>query len=122
MKKHWQVLVLASLALVNCPAAADEFPVPENRGAGADELPLPAEQAAAGFKLPPGFKANVFAAEPDTQNPVAMAWDGKGRLWVAECYTYGDRTTKYDLTLRDRVLILADTDGDGRADQTTCNG
>jgi putative membrane-bound dehydrogenase-like protein len=115
------VLLLAAAALwcwtAAACAAADDFPQPENHGAGSDELPLPAEQAAAGFKLPPGFKANVFAAEPDVQNPVAMAWDGRERLWVAECYTYGDRTTKYDLTLRDSVIILADTDRDGRADQ-----
>ena len=109
------------MLLVGCSASAargaDDFPDPMNRGEGADALPLDPEQAAAGFKLPEGFQANVFAAEPDVQNPVAMAWDGRERLWVAECYTYGDRTTKYDLTLRDRVIILADTDRDGRADQ-----
>jgi putative membrane-bound dehydrogenase-like protein len=117
MKHLAHVLALVAAWSWTGLAPADDFPQPENRGAGADELPLPPEQAAAGFKLPPGFKANVFAAEPDVQNPVAMAWDGRERLWVAECYTYGDRTTKYDLTLRDRVIILADTDRDGRADQ-----
>lgn len=96
---------------------ADDFPTPTNAGDGADQLPLSAEQAAAGFQLPPGFKANVFAAEPDVQNPVAMTWDNRGRLWVAECYTYANRPTRYDLTLRDRVIILHDTDGDGRADE-----
>jgi putative membrane-bound dehydrogenase-like protein len=39
------------------------------------------------------------------------------QLWVAEYYTYADRPTKFDLTLRDRVIILADRDGDGRADE-----
>ena len=73
--------------------------------------------AAAGFRLPEGFRAEVFAAEPDVQNPVAMTWDGRGRLWVAEYYTYADRPLRFDLTLRDRVLILADRDGDGRADE-----
>jgi putative membrane-bound dehydrogenase-like protein len=88
-----------------------------NHGDGADGVPLAAERAAAGFQLPEGFRANVFAAEPAVQNPVAMAWDTRGRLWVAECYTYADRPTKHDLALRDRVLIFADTDGDGRADE-----
>lgn len=97
--------------------AADDFPQPRNAGAGADGKPLSAEEAAAGFQLPPGFKAQVFAAEPDVQNPVAMTWDNRGRLWVAECYTYADRPTRYDLALRDRVIILRDTDGDGRADE-----
>ncbi|HZL91029.1 MAG TPA: PVC-type heme-binding CxxCH protein [Pirellulaceae bacterium] len=96
---------------------AQQPPAPYNSGAGADELPLDATRAAAGFRLPEGFRAQVFAAEPDVQNPVAMTWDTRGRLWVAECYTYADRSKKYDLTLRDRVLILADKDGDGRADE-----
>src|SRR5262245_31680454 len=90
MKKPWLLLALATLALASGPALSDDFPQPENHGTGADELPLDSQQAAAGFKLPPGFKANVFAAEPDVQNPVAMAWDTRSRLWVAECYTYGD--------------------------------
>src|SRR5690349_14492158 len=90
---------------------ADDFPQPHNAGAGANDLPLPAEQAAAAFRLPDGFRANVFAAEPDVQNPVAMTWDTRGRLWVGEFYTYADRPTRFDLTLRDRVIILADSDG-----------
>src|SRR5262245_14286028 len=96
---------------------ADDFPIPHNAGNGSDQFPLSAEQAAAGFQLPPGFNCNVFAAEPDVQNPVAMTWDNRGRLWVAECYTYANRPTRYDLTLRDRVIILHDKDGDGQADE-----
>ena len=53
------------------------------------------------------------------RNPVAMAWDTRGRLWVAENYTYSDSTQKFDLRLRDRVLILEDADGDGRVDKRT---
>lgn len=53
----------------------------------------------------PASKATVFAAEPDVQNPIAMAWDSRGRLWVAENYTYGDSSKKYDLTLRDRIKV-----------------
>src|SRR5436190_22670365 len=96
---------------------ADDFPAPFNAGAGIEGLPLDPQKAAEGFQLPPGFKCNVFAAEPDVQNPVAMTWDNRGRLWVAECYTYANRPTRYDLTLRDRVIILNDTDGDGKADE-----
>ena len=80
---------------------------------------LPPDQAAAGFRVPPGFRVKVFAAEPDVQNPIAMAWDPRGRLWVAENYTYAELPTKFDLRLRDRVLIFEDTDGDGRFDKRT---
>ena len=50
------------------------------------------------------------------QNPIAMAWDTKGRMWVAENYTYGSRKVRFDLSLRDRVIVLSDTNGDGQAD------
>jgi len=77
---------------------------------------MPAGEAAAKMRLPPGFKATVFAAEPDVQNPIAMAWDARGRLWIAENYTYAEAGKKFELNLRDRVLIFEDKDGDGRFD------
>ncbi len=58
----------------------------------------------------------LFAAEPDVQNPIAMAFDARGRLWVAENYTYAERAKKFDLQLQDRIVIFGDADGDGRAD------
>src|ERR1051326_7481048 len=70
------------------------------------------------FSLPPGFEARLFAAEPDVINPVAMTWDARGRLWVVELYEYplgAPPGTKP----RDRIKILEDTDGDGRADKVT---
>ena len=68
------------------------------------------------MRLPPGFKTTLFAAEPDVQNPIALAWDGGGRLWIAENYTYAEGRVRYELKLRDRILILEDRDGDGRFD------
>lgn len=114
----WLGLSAIFALLLNCSvAAADDFPEPQNTGDGADSGPLVAGEAAAGFRLPEGMRATVFAAEPDVQNPVAMTWDTRGRLWVAELYTYADRSARYDLALRDRVLIFADRDGDGRAEE-----
>ena len=43
------------------------------------------------------------ASEPDVAKPVAMAWDERGRLWIAENYTYAERTQRFDLALRDRA-------------------
>ena len=100
------------LALLAAPARA-EFPVPYNTEPDTNSAPMPAAQVAAQMKLPPGFKASVFAAEPDVQNPIALAWDARGRLWVAENYTYAERATRFDLRLRDRVLIFEDAQGDG---------
>ncbi|MCA9060215.1 MAG: c-type cytochrome [Planctomycetaceae bacterium] len=50
------------------------------------------------------------------QNPIGIAWDDQGRMWVAENYTYAERSQRFDLSLRDRVLILEDKDRDGRAE------
>ena len=103
--------------IATAPApAADDFPAPYDTEPAAGQ-PLPADKAAAAFRLPPGFHVTAFAAEPDVRNPIAMAWDPKGRLWIAENYTYAERTKKFDLALRDRVLIFDDRDGDGRFDR-----
>lgn len=99
------------------PAAPPAFPAPFDTEPDSAGLPLPPEEAAKGFQLPPGFHVTVFAAEPDIRQPIAMAWDGRGRLWVAENYTYADRKTVYDFSLRDRVLIFEDQDGDGKFDE-----
>ena len=75
--------------------------------------PMPAAQAAGALTLPTGFKAKVFASEPDVQNPIAMTWDAKGRLWIAENYTFAEAPRKFDMSLRDRILILEDPNGTG---------
>jgi putative membrane-bound dehydrogenase-like protein len=107
-------LRLATLTLLTAGLlAAEPFPAIFNTEKGS---PMPAEEAARTMQLPPGFKCVVFAAEPDVQQPIGMAWDSKGRLWVAECYTYAENPDRWDTKLRDRVIILEDKDGDGKHD------
>ena len=74
------------------------------------------QEALAAFKLPEGFSATVFAAEPDVRQPIAMTFDHRGRLWVVENYTYGDKKQRFDRSVNDRVLIFEDTDNDGKFD------
>jgi putative membrane-bound dehydrogenase-like protein len=109
------VSLVAFFALVS-PASADDFPKPYDSEKNAGK-PMPAEEAAAKFKMPPGFKVTVFASEPDVRNPIGCSWDGKGRLWIAENYTYAEREKKFDLTLKDRVVVFHDKDGDGKPDE-----
>jgi putative membrane-bound dehydrogenase-like protein len=92
-----------------------DFPALYNSDPGDAQPPTPQESLKM-LKLPPGFKATLFAAEPDVQNPIAMAWDAKGRMWVAENYTYAERQKRFDLGLKDRVIILEDKDWDGVAE------
>jgi len=72
----------------------------------------------ASFELAPGYEANLFADETDgITNPLCMSWDAAGRLWVLCTWVYPQAipTDPPD----DKLLILEDTDGDGRADKTT---
>ena len=121
MHSPWPTNVAALVFLAACVAsartAAEGFPEPFNSERDAAASPMPAVDAAATMEVPEGFRAQVFAAEPEVQNPVAMAWDPRGRLWIAENHTYAEWPLKHDSRLRDRVLIFEDVDGDGRADR-----
>jgi azurin len=81
--------------------------------------PFPSgEEAIAKMKVHAGMKVNLFADEkqfPDLINPVQMAWDTKGRLWVSAWRNYPERTPTSKVG--DKLLIFEDTDGDGRADK-----
>ena len=81
---------------------------------------LSGEAAVAKMTVAPGLAVNLFASEaefPDLVNPVQMAFDARGRLWVASWKNYPHWRPK---TPRDdKLLILEDTDGDGKADKRT---
>lgn len=113
-----RILLISLLFLGLTPAGRAEFPTPFNTEKTPGG-PMPAEEAARSMVLPPGFKCQVFAAEPDVQQPIAMAWDARGRLWVAECYTYAENPDRWNLSLRDRIVIFEDTDSDGHFDKRT---
>src|ERR1051326_7155126 len=130
------LIVLASLALSFAGFSAGyvprksgpfDFPVYTNKPAGkqltgqhapAASPALSPEEAQKRFTLPPGFEIRLFASEPEVVNPVAMTWDGRGRLWVLELYEYPLGAAKGEKG-RDRIKILEDTDADGRADKVT---
>jgi putative membrane-bound dehydrogenase-like protein len=78
---------------------------------------LSPEDAVKKMTLPPGFKATLFAGEPDVKQPIAFAIDDRGRLWVAEAYTYPIRAKEGEG--KDRILVFEDTNGDGKFDKRT---
>lgn len=63
-----------------------------------------------------GFKVNSWANEPMITQPMAFAWDDRGRLWVAENRDYETRRIGFSNSGDSRILILEDTDRDGVAD------
>ncbi len=76
----------------------------------------PAEEKA-GFRLPPGFEIELFASEPDIGKPINFAFDNKGRMWVSQSFEYPFAAAPGKG--KDRISILEDTDGDGKADKFT---
>ena len=121
------LLWLPAAAVAQGPPKAYNFPIYKNNPTGKQlsgqfaPAPTPAlqpEESRKKFVVPPGFEVRLFAAEPAVVNPVAMTWDERGRLWVVELYEYPLGAKPGDKP-RDRIKILEDTDGDGRADKVT---
>src|SRR5438270_4530126 len=85
----------------------------------AQDQPLPPREAPMKMTLPEGFKATLFAGEPDVVQPIAMCFDSRGRLWVAECMSYPNWEKDPKKPGKDRILIFEDTDNDGTFDKRT---
>ncbi|HZH97211.1 MAG TPA: PVC-type heme-binding CxxCH protein, partial [Flavisolibacter sp.] len=79
---------------------------------------LTPQQSMSLMQVPVGFELQLFAAEPDVVNPIYMNWDERGRLWVIETVDYPNEVKEDDIG-DDRIKILEDTNGDGKADKFT---
>lgn len=115
--------VKASVAALNIPEVSiyDEtisdftarYEVPKMQDA------LEPEESKKLIQKPVDFSIELFASEPDIQNPIAMAWDERGRLWIVESVDYPNTFKETDGLANDRIKICEDTDGDGKADKFT---
>lgn len=74
--------------------------------------PTPAERTVSQMFVPEGFQVEVIASEPELHQPVAFAWDERGRIWVAEAHSYPTKRPAGEGL--DQLVILSDNDGDGR--------
>ena len=78
---------------------------------------LSPEESMKTFKVEEGFEVQLVAAEPLIEDPVCMAWDADGRLWVAEMRGYmPDQFANGEEEPTGRIVVLEDTDGDGTMD------
>ncbi len=84
--------------------------LPENEGMS----PI---DAAAAMTVPEGFRVQLAAGEPMVHQPIAMTFDERGRLWVAEAHTYPVRAPEGEGA--DKIIILEDVDHDGVFDKRT---
>jgi len=104
-------LSFTALLLVSMQLQAQDFiPRKQNQPPGP---PLSPTEALAKMQVPEGFHVELVASEPDLMNPVAMAFDDAGRIYVTESFEYPRHEPGPG---RDRIKILHDTDGDGKID------
>ena len=83
--------------------------------------PLTPSEALKTFFMPPGYRLELVASEPLVQDPTVMDWDLEGRLWVVEMtgFVRGLDAPEPNLDPIGNVVVLEDTDRDGRMDKRT---
>ncbi|HEX9512674.1 MAG TPA: c-type cytochrome [Puia sp.] len=114
---------LTCLSVVCCKPTVTEEPAPP-RPVTIDPNPDPAwlspEESMKTMHLPPGYHLQLVASEPVIQEPVAIVWDGNGRIYVAEMRSYmQDINGTGERIPICRITRLEDTDGDGKMDKST---
>lgn len=102
--------VVDTLAKINPDSLYATFSEPEKRFS---------RNAVAGLLTADGLETTLFASEPLITNPINIDVDHRGRVWVCESYNYRPAVNgKSELSVGDRIVILEDTTGDGKADVT----
>ncbi|MGD1893411.1 MAG: PVC-type heme-binding CxxCH protein [Cyclobacteriaceae bacterium] len=121
----WQATQGDRMNIVAADAQTSELPPVESNfateeGSGSQEY-LYGQDALDKFTMAPGYKIEMFASEQefeDLANPVQLSFDNQGRLWVATMPSY-PHYKPGDAKPNDKIIILEDTDGDGKADKQT---
>jgi len=125
MKPVYQIPMVALfiVCVLSCNTKTQESPPPDRPVqiiANPSSAPLSPQQSISTMKMPPGYHLELVASEPDIQEPVAIVWDGNGRMYVAEMRSYMQdiKGTGERLPIC-RITRFEDTDGDGKMDKHT---
>jgi glucose/arabinose dehydrogenase len=121
-RRIWSVAAGADASVddANTPTFIDAQTNEPGEGPGGAHAFLDGTEAIQKMTVGSGLKVELFASEkefPELVNPVQMAFDARGRLWVAAWKTYPHWQPKTPMD--DKLLILEDTNGDGKADKCT---
>jgi glucose/arabinose dehydrogenase/mono/diheme cytochrome c family protein len=117
-------IILSCIILLSNSGELNKITNLEHLVPGADPDPISAylspEESMKTMVLPEGYRIELVASEPMVKEPVAIAWDGNGKMYVAEMLTYmrdADATGEQEPT--SRISLLEDMDNDGRMDKST---
>src|SRR2546428_1651810 len=102
-RRFLSAALFAAIALPGAAFAQDSGPDPEIERRS--------------FKVVDGFEVTLYAADPLVAKPIQINFDPAGRLWIATSTVYP--MVKPGEVPNDKVVVLEDTDGDGKADKST---
>ncbi|MGX5857522.1 PVC-type heme-binding CxxCH protein [Dyadobacter jiangsuensis] len=108
MKKLFYGALLLPMVLLTSSTEPEQHPF---------NLDPDVEKELKSFKVAEGFEVTLFAADPMVAKPIQMNWDTEGRLWVVSSTVYPHLKTGE--SANDKIFVLEDTDGDGKADKST---
>lgn len=96
------------------------FDTPHSVSQNPSTRPLSPEQSLKTFRLPKGYRLELVASEPMISEPVSIAWDGNGRMFVAQLETYMQTVDAAGQNeAMSRIMLLEDTNGDGKIDKAS---
>jgi glucose/arabinose dehydrogenase/mono/diheme cytochrome c family protein len=138
MKRKLSILSLIafSMLVITCRVAqksattTDQSTAQQTSTVQADTIPaftanpspaqLTPEQSVRSFRVPKGYHMELVASDPMIKEPVAIAWDGNARMYVAEMSTYmQDVDGSHEHDPISRVMLLEDTNNDGKMDKSS---
>ena len=123
MKLRTPRLVIAVLVATAAAYAQQPKPWPPGVQKVASESPvLSPEAEMQTFYMPPGYHVELVASEPLIQDPIVIDLDSDGRLWAIEMPTFMEEinpSNEFERQPRNRVVVLEDTNNDGKMDKRT---